>query len=109
MGSFRRRTANVSRYINDYVHVNVNVTFNNQSRILRCISVPIYANILGPQWSHPLSASVLGGVVATGANTLSYYAGGTHMGPANGVIAKMTGITPDHPTGTGWDLAIGVR
>ena len=31
------------------------------------------------------------------------------MGPANGVIAKMTGITPDHPTGTGWDIAIGVR
>ena len=73
------------------------------------VTMPLCIIILGPQWSHPLSSSVLGGVVATGANTLSYYAGGTHMGPANGVIAKMTGITPDHPTGTGWDIAIGVR
>ena len=73
------------------------------------VTMPFCIIILGPQWSHPLSSSVLGGVVATGANTLSYYAGGTQTGPANGVIAKMTGITPDHPTGTGWDIAIGVR
>ena len=63
---------------------------------------------VGPQWSHPLSSSVLGGVVASGANTLNHYVAGNNIGPVNGVIAKMTGITPNQPTGTGWDIAIGV-
>jgi hypothetical protein len=56
-----------------------------------------------------LSSSVIGGVVASGANTLNYYVGGSHIGPVNGVIAKMTGITTNQPTGTGWDIAIGVK
>ena len=62
----------------------------------------------GPPWSHPISSTVLGGVVASGATTLNYYVGGANAGPVNGVIVRMTGITPSEPTGAGWDLAIGV-
>ena len=50
----------------------------------------------------------MGGVVASGATTLNYYVGGANAGPVNGVIVRMTGITPSEPTGAGWDLAIGV-
>ena len=62
----------------------------------------------GPQWSYPLSSSMIGGVVASGANTLNSYVSGNHVGPVNGVIARMSGIGANQPTGTGWDIAIGV-
>ena len=62
----------------------------------------------GPQWRYPLSSSMIGGVVASGANTLSSYVNGNHVGPVNGVIARMSGISSNQPTGTGWDIAIGV-
>ena len=62
----------------------------------------------GPQWRYPLSSSMIGGVVASGANTLNSYVSGNHVGPVNGVIARMAGISSNQPTGTGWDIAIGV-
>ena len=46
--------------------------------------------------------------MASGANTLNSYVSGNHVGPVNGVIARMTGISASQPTGTGWDIAIGV-
>ena len=62
----------------------------------------------GPQWRYPLSSSMIGGVVASGANTLNSYVNGNHVGPVNGVIARMAGISSNQPTGAGWDIAIGV-
>ena len=32
-----------------------------------------------------------------------------NRGPTNGVLAKLSGITPVNPFGVGWDIVIGVR
>ena len=35
--------------------------------------------------------------------------GGTVVGNARGVLVRRSGVTPNEPKGTGWDIAIGVR
>ena len=50
------------------------------------------------------AAAVVGSAAA--AANIAYTAGS--CGPANGVLARMCGITPSNPIGTGWEIAIGV-
>jgi hypothetical protein len=50
------------------------------------------------------AAAVVGSAAA--AASIAYTAGSS--GPANGVLARMCGITPSNPIGTGLEIAIGV-
>ncbi len=50
------------------------------------------------------AAAVVGSAAA--AASIAYTAGSS--GPVNGVLARMCGITPNNPIGTGWEIAIGV-
>ena len=34
--------------------------------------------------------------------------GATAMGGAKGVLARRSGMTPNNPSGTGWDVSVGV-
>ena len=43
---------------------------------------------------------------AAAAASIPYTVG--NGGPVNGVLARMTGITPSNPIGTGWEIATGV-
>ena len=52
------------------------------------------------------AVAVVGNAASAVASSIPYTVG--TGGPVNGVLARMTGITPNNPIGAGWEIATGV-